>query len=276
MSSPFLQLRAWILPLALLGLSSPVRAETVDVSIAQFQFTGQHLTIQLGDTVRWTAIQGGHTTTEGTDLVLDGDEAWHEPMAVGEVFSVTFNAAFLAANPRPGNEYWYFCVPHGGGMRGSIKVVTGPGLPFCFCAPDHPCSNRDYGAGCVNSTMTRGARMLGSGTASMAADDLVLTVDLLPANKPCVLIMGQSLLAQTQFSGGWRCIGSPFYRNSAGLSAANGVLVQGPGLILSGPGGMRRLQAGETWRFQLLYRDSAIGCGETSNVSNGYAVTFTH
>ncbi|MFN0009470.1 MAG: plastocyanin/azurin family copper-binding protein [Planctomycetota bacterium] len=275
MSSPFLPRAAWILPLVLLGLGSVARAETIDVVVAQFQFTGQHLTIQLGDTVRWIGAQSGHTTTEGTDLVVNGNEAWHEQLSLNEVFSVTFNAAFLAAHPRVGDEYHYFCVPHGAAMRGSIKVVTGPGLPFCFCSPLGPCSNRDYGAGCVNSTMTRGGRMLGSGSTSVAADDLLLTVDRLPANKPAILISGKSLIAQTQIGEGWRCIGSPFFRMGTGSTGPNGVVSRGPGLVVQSYQSQAKFKSGQTWRFQLWYRDSAIGCGETSNISNGYVVTFT-
>lgn len=274
MSRPFQHSRWRILPFALLGLGSPARAGIVDVRIQNFQFTGQHLTIQLGDTVRWTAFEGGHTSTEGTDLVVNGNEAWNNAFSNGEVFSVTFDSAFLAANPRPGNEYWYFCVPHSAGMRGSIKVVSGPGLPFCFCDPFGPCSNRDYGAGCVNSNSNRGGRMLGSGSTSVAADDLLLTVDLLPANKPTMLLSGKSLIAQTQLGEGWRCIGSPFFRMGSGSTGPNGVFNRGPGMILSTPGMKSKVQAGQTWRFQLWYRDLSQ-CGSTSNLSNGYVVTFT-
>lgn len=270
MSRPFLPRGWWIL---LLGLASPARADTINVSIQQFQFTGQHLTIDLGDTVRWTAFESGHTATEGTDLVLNGNEAWHNQFSVGEVFSVTFNAAFLAANPRPGNEYGYFCVAHPG-MRGSIKVISGPGLPFCFCAPLGPCSNRDYGAGCVNSNSNRGGRMLASGSTSVAADDLQLIVDLLPANKPTMLLSGKSLVAQTQIGEGWRCIGSPFFRMGSGSTGPNGVFSRGPGMILSTPGMKAKVDAGQTWRFQLWYRDLSQ-CGSNSNISNGYVVTFT-
>jgi len=275
MSSSFPIRAAWFLPLVLLGLGSPAQADTIEVRIQTFQFTGQHLTIQLGDTVRWTAFESGHTTTEGTDLILDGDEAWHHVMPNGTSFSVTFDAAFLAANPRVGNVYWYFCVPHGAAMRGSIKVVSGPGVPFCFCSPFGPCSNRDYGAGCVNSTSTRGARMLGSGSTSVAADDLQLTVDLLPPNRSCLLVRGKTQIAQTQIGEGWRCIGAPFFRMGSGSTGANGVFTRGPGIVLASHAKKPLIRSGETWKFQLWYRDSAIGCGETSNISNGYAVTFT-
>jgi len=274
MSSHFL--RKALLPLALLGLGTAARANTIDVRIQTFQFTGQHLTIQLGDTVRWTWFEGPHSTTEGTDYVLNGNEAWHSGShSSGWTFSVTFDAAFLAANPRPGDEYHYFCVPHGAGMTGSIKVVNGPGLPFCFCAPLGPCSNRDYGAGCVNQGQWRGGRMLASGTTSVAADDLLLITEMLPPNQPCIVIRGKNEIAQTQLGEGWRCIGSPFFRMQPQTTGPNGVVSRGPGITFSTRTTMSEIKAGQTWRFQLWYRDFLSQCGNDSNVSNGYVVTFT-
>lgn len=262
--------------LALLGSGSSALADTIDVQIQQFQYTGQHLTIQLGDTVRWHNYDtSSHTSTEGTDLVLNGNEAWHHnfPGNSGP-FSVTFDAAFLAANPRPGDTYFYFCVAHTG-MTGSIAVVSGPGLPFCFCSPLGPCSNRDYGAGCVNSGQNRGGRMLASGTTSVAADDLQLVVEFLPINKTCLVIRGMNQIGQTQFGEGWRCLGSPFRRMSAQNTGPTGVLVRGPGIVASTAGTLGPIVSGQTWGFQLWYRDFNSECGNATNVSNGYEVTFT-
>src|SRR5258708_8780543 len=88
-----------------LALVAPSRANTVDVAIQNFQFTGQHLTIQLGDTVRWTNMDGTtHSATEGTDFVLNGNEAFHHPFPPGSPpASTTFDAAILAAYPRARN-----------------------------------------------------------------------------------------------------------------------------------------------------------------------------
>ena len=269
-------LRAVLLLAALLGAGSPARASVIDVQIQNFAFTGQFLTIQLGDTVRWTNFDGTlHTTTEGTDLVLNGNEAWHHsfPGPSGS-FSVTFDAAFLAANPRPNDTYDYFCVAHTG-MRGSITIVQGPGLPTCFCSPLGPCSNRDYGAGCVNSRTVRGGRMLASGTTSVAADELVLTVEFLPFDKTCILIRGMNTIGQTQLGDGWRCIGSPFYRMGGQNTGPNGVLVRGPGIVASTATTAMPIQSGQTWSFQLWYRDAVSGCGEATNLSNAYEVAFT-
>lgn len=255
-------------------LALPARASVIDVSIQFFQYTGQHLTIQVGDSVRWTNLDSmTHSSTEGTDLVLNGNEAWHHSFSPGTNWSLTFDAAFLAANPRPGNRYDYFCVPHTS-MRGTITVVSGPGLPFCFCSPLGPCSNRDYGAGCVKAGSDRGARLLGSGSASAAADDLLLVTDLLPPNKACLLFRGPSQIAQTQMGEGWRCIGGPLVRMGALDSGPSGVLVRGPGLVAASVGSTAPILSGQTWNFQVWYRDNVSQCGNTTNVSNGYAVSF--
>jgi plastocyanin len=270
-------LRAAGIAAVLLTLPPSARANTIDVAIQSFQFTGQHLSIRLGDTVRWTNYDGTtHTATEGTDYVLNGNEAFHHPFPPGSPpASTTFDAAFLAANPRPGNRYDYFCVPHGAAMTGSITVYSGPGDFFCFCEPLGPCSNRDYGAGCSNSNPGwRGARMVGIGSASAGADDLQLLVDLLPPNKTCLPFRGTSLVGQTQMGEGWRCIGPPLTRLAALDSGAGGAIAIGPGIVAGAAGGHAPISAGETWLFQVWYRDAPSPCGHSTNVSNGYSVAF--
>jgi plastocyanin len=281
MSNLFARKAAWagLVGLALFAASSaPVRANTIDVRIQNYQFTGQNLTIQLGDTVRWTNYDPTtHTATEGTDFVLNGNEAFHHPFPPGSPpASTTFDAAFLAANPRTGNRYDYFCVPHGAAMVGSITVYTGPGDFFCFCAPLGPCSNRDYGAGCSNSNPNlRGARMTGSGSASVAADDLQLYVDLLPANKTCLPFRGTTQTGQQQPMGeGWRCIAPPLYRMPTQNSGAAGTITIGPGIVAGSAGSNAPIVSGQTWLFQVWYRDSVSPCGHATNVSNGYSVAF--
>jgi plastocyanin len=261
---------------AALALAPGARASVIDVSIQFFQFTGQHLTIELGDTVRWTNLDSGtHTTTEGTDLIVNGNEAWHHVLPPGsQPFSVTFDAAFLAANPRLGNRYDYFCAIHTA-MRGSITVVDGPGLPFCFCSPLGPCSNRDYGAGCTWVGNDRGGRLLASGSSSVAADDLVLRTDLLPPNRACLYFRGTSQLGQTPMGEGWRCIGGPLLRFGAQVSSPNGVLALGPGIVASTASSSAPILAGQTWYFQAWYRDPGGACGDSTNVSNGYELPFT-
>lgn len=89
-----------------------------------FSFSPVDLDIVVGDTVEWHWNDGDHTVTEGTGPVPNGSEAFHSLLGPGNpVVSVTFDSAFLAANPRPGNVYDYYCVPHlFANMAGTVTV----------------------------------------------------------------------------------------------------------------------------------------------------------
>ncbi|MBI5363885.1 MAG: hypothetical protein HZA53_11950 [Planctomycetes bacterium] len=275
----------WLCAAALFLLAAQARAGIVDVSIQGFGFNGQHLTIALGDTVRWRQFDATtHTVTEGTDLVLNGNEAFHHSFPSASTnpapFSVTFDAAFLAANPRTGNRYDYFCVPHSSFMHGSVTVDTGPGTPFCFCAnPLCPGINADAGAGCANAAVVfNGARMLGTGTASIATDDLVLTIDRLPANGSALLFRSTSADGANPavFQDGFLCLQTPYVRTRLIPANAAGVAQFGPGLVAPTQPTFRPILAGQTWHFQVWYPEApGLGnCGTGSNVSNGYSVAF--
>src|SRR5580765_2286527 len=105
---------------ACLSGASAASANIIDVTIQNLTFTGQNVTISLGDTVRWTNLDNvTHTVTEGFVHPVNGSEAFNHSFPPGsQPFSITFNAAFLAAHPMPGNRYNYFCIPHGTGMVG--------------------------------------------------------------------------------------------------------------------------------------------------------------
>ena len=110
--------------LALLFLGGVVQADTVTVTQTNLSFSPQHVTISVGDTLRWVHTGGQHDVTEGNDGSVDGDEAFFGFLDTASTsFEVVFDAAFLSANPRPGNVYDYFCSPHFAiGMTGSITV----------------------------------------------------------------------------------------------------------------------------------------------------------
>src|SRR6185503_10291584 len=57
----------------------------IDVSITSFAFTPPNLTINVGDTVRWTDNGGTHTTTSDTGVWNSGS------LSPGQMFSFTFN-----------------------------------------------------------------------------------------------------------------------------------------------------------------------------------------
>jgi len=113
--------RLILLPLAativLTMLVTGLYAATVDIAARDFLFEPAAVTINVGDTVRWTN-QGAapHTSTSGTNCAPSGtwDSGLLQP---GETFELVFE--------QPG-EFPYFCTPHcAQGMTGSITVQQG-------------------------------------------------------------------------------------------------------------------------------------------------------
>lgn len=99
-------------------LSTAAFAATVPVSIQDFFFSPQNITIEVGDTVVWTNNGAfPHTTTSGTNFPT-GNGIWDSHvLSTGQFFPFTFT--------QPG-IYLYFCSIHG--FTGSI-TVNGPSLP---------------------------------------------------------------------------------------------------------------------------------------------------
>ena len=99
-----------VLPLALLALAASGRAATVAVTVENFDFDPQTVTIDAGDTVMWTNVDGFHSVTADDDSF--GMSAESAPWT----YSHTFSA--------PGT-YGYYCFIHGGvgsGMFGTVVV----------------------------------------------------------------------------------------------------------------------------------------------------------
>lgn len=94
-------------------------------------FDPANITIDAGDTVRWLWKGGFHNVESGVGNVHNGSFRSGEPTLVdGTEFEVTFDQAFLSANPMPGNVYDYYCVVHDDfGMNGNVTVNTGPAGP---------------------------------------------------------------------------------------------------------------------------------------------------
>ena len=131
----------------------------------------------------------------------------------------------------------------------------------------------DYCSSNPNSTGST-ATLVGSGSDALAADNLILQVANLPVSK-----VGYFLLSDAQgnvpgFGGsqGVLCLGAPVLRFAKDI-----LQVDASGQVSFAvdfgalPGGAV-FQVGETWNFQLWYRDN--NPTSTSNTSNGLAVTF--
>jgi len=95
-----------------LAMAGGTRAATTHtVEIADFAFTPQVLTIQVGDTVTWTNLdQVEHTATSTTGAFDSG------LLGQNESYSITFS--------EPGT-YDYLCTPHPS-MTGQIVVQAAP------------------------------------------------------------------------------------------------------------------------------------------------------
>ena len=139
-------------------------------------------------------------------------------------------------------------------------------LPGTTCPP--PTMFCDAGE---NSFSQHGAVAGLTGTQSVAANDLVLTATGVPPNKLGLFYYGQNLAAPVAFGNGSRCIASPFFRLPTTTSDALGQVTFAVDLANLPPGG--QVQAGESWGFQLWYRDPDAG-GANFNASGGIRVPF--
>lgn len=108
----------------LLALASVAGAQTShNVSVTGTSFSPRNITIAVGDTINWVWGTGIHDVVSGTGGVGDGAFNSGGPHNAPHTFSVTFNQAFLNANPKTCNRYNYFCAVHFAfGMTGSVTV----------------------------------------------------------------------------------------------------------------------------------------------------------
>ncbi|MEO0650621.1 MAG: plastocyanin/azurin family copper-binding protein [Planctomycetota bacterium] len=109
--------------LTALALLAPFGAAqtTTTVQLFSSSFAPKDINIEVGDTVRWTWVTGAHNVVSGDSGMPDGIFASLLTSAPF-TFEVTFDQAFLDANPVPGNRYDYYCIVHLPGMVGSVTV----------------------------------------------------------------------------------------------------------------------------------------------------------
>ncbi len=164
---------------------------------------------------------------------------------------------------------------------GSVSVLLPTldfALPYCSCDSAASCANPDGVAGCANSRGL-GARLVACGTASVAADDLLLDARDLPPAAPGVLFMGAAP-AQAPFGDGQRCVatgGVGVFRYPPFAADVAGAFRSGPGLVSLAAArfpAAGQLTPGSTWFFQALYRDPTGPCGSGVNLTNGLELQF--
>ena len=154
--------------------------------------------------------------------------------------------------------------------------VPPTGLAYCFGdgggAPC-PCGNTGGpGEGCANGS-GQGAVLSASGSASIAAADLVLrATNMLPSNAG-LFFQGTGQPgggAGVPFGDGLRCAGGAVARIQIRISNPGGIA--STTLDVAAKGGV---SAGQTRHYQLWYRDTFTSpCGGFFNTSNGLSITW--
>jgi hypothetical protein len=160
----------------------------------------------------------------------------------------------------------------------ALRATPDPGTGYCYGAGICPCNNNDPVAGCANSTGF-GARLAGTGTASVSGDDLTIHAFQMPANKNGRFYMA-SVIVQMPFGDGLLCAGSggyPIFRFPPANSGPSGSFATPANLVgwcnqnlpISG-----HIAPGSTWHFQAWYRDQQGPCGAHFNTTDALSVTF--
>jgi FG-GAP repeat len=167
-----------------------------------------------------------------------------------------------------GAAYYYNLGPEAGGFS----------FPLCRCDDfvTPPCSNRDATAGCANS-LGYGAQLEATGSSSVAADDLHLTVTQVLPNSFGIIFMSQAFQPSgaVPFGDGAMCIAQdathPIVRLGTQATGAGATFSQGPGLLAAQPG---YISPGDTWYFQGWYSDPSGPCGSAYSLTSAVGVVF--
>lgn len=165
-----------------------------------------------------------------------------------------------------------------------IFVHRDPPAIAAFCAGDGsatacPCGNAGAaGSGCANGVSAGGARLLASGTVSVANDSLLLTAVSMP-NGASLFIQGTDRMSGglgAVFGDGLLCLGGGTTRLGTKLNAAGASNYGGPAgdALVSVQGGV---PAGGGLRlYQVMFRDAVPYCTTaTFNLSNGIEIHWS-
>lgn len=143
--------------------------------------------------------------------------------------------------------------------------------------PGGPTLGTNYCTANVNSTGAAGL-VLATGSRLVVANDLDLVGTQLPLNSNGYFVVAptQAFVANAGGSSGNLCVGAPTGRYRAQIANSGLFGLIGLNVDLTAvpqPNGSIAVQPGETWNFQLWYRDSIFGF-PTSNFTDGYSITF--
>jgi len=151
------------------------------------------------------------------------------------------------------------------GVRAGVFSCDGSAVGSVYCQPAN-----------INSTGFP-SEISGSGSASLSANDLVITVSTLPANMFGFVVLSttQGFTPNVGGSNGNLCIAGALGRDFTSIqtTGAMGVATHAVDwMVLPQPTGPVAAMAGDVWNFQFWHRDTILGIA-TSNLSPGLSVT---
>lgn len=213
------------------------------------------LLVEVSDGGAWSQVRRHDQSTGGgwTEASISAQELAAAGVAVGEDVLVRFTA----------NDADTQSIVEAGvdGVRLAAVVCdpSGVGTSYCMANP--------------NSTGSIGT-LRGTGSASLAANDLVLVAEQLPSNQFALLIVSRTE-GFAPLGLGNLCVAGDIGRDLGSLQdsgAAGSVARAVDWTAIPQPTGFVAASLGETWRFQVWHREVVSGF-PTSNLTEGLAVT---
>jgi hypothetical protein len=217
-------------------------------------------------------ISGGFGIQAGKLLASDSANA--DGFAIG--LAVSGDTALIGAE---GGDDACSGNPNCDSGKAYIFALAPTATQYGHCPSAAPCNNTDKHGGCRNST-GQGAILAACGSGSASVDDIQMEVTHCPPNKLTLLYMGGGQV-HVPFADGYRDVsggGVGVFRFGGLAADSTGRAMRGPGLVAQSQtfhGANGHIQAGQTWNFQVWYRDTTGPCGQGTNYSNGVQVAFT-
>jgi hypothetical protein len=232
-----------------------------------------------GSGLTWNA--GTEGTGIGTDDFFEIDDA-----GLPSGYDCFFFGGYMTAN-----EWSSFYLEMAGDPEGVSQPPTEPGTAYCFADAGNsagntcPCGNFNDGsdpdgAGCANAYFAAGAKLGGSGTASITSDTVVLAgMRGQPSNSSMFFQANNNLDgALAWLDNGVQCAGGGLIRLKVKMNDGNGDALSSPMVITARSAQFNHvIQAGETLYYQWWYRETDDICqvDDDANTSNGYEITWT-
>jgi arylsulfatase A len=239
----------------------------------------------------WDFLFYGARGNDGGDATFIVTGATIGSDSIANVFQNATDTAAITGIVVPGNGTITFSLDGGADTdSASMNVLmmtasgssSGPGTRYCPGDGDGapcPCGNSNDGsvpdAGCANGVFASGARLTGTGAASISSDSLVLLCTGLEPNNSGLYFQADNDLSPGNIWGdGLQCAGGQLRRLGVRFSDANGYSdTSGYPTSISVKAG--NVLVGDTKYYQCWYRNPTLSpCFSDFNASNGYAITW--